>query len=79
MTHINNIPLQNRFLFSGKRIDNNEWIEGFACQVADNLNPFIMIPNSNGESHEINAKTLRLSFNYNDDNGSYAYYCFCNK
>lgn len=69
MSNIYNVPLQNRFVFSGKRIDTLEWIEGFAFQINDNSNPIIMIPNSNGETHEIDMKTLRFSFNYRDDNG----------
>ena len=69
MSNIYNVPLQNRFVFSGKRIDTLEWIEGFAFQINDNSKPIIMIPNSNGETHEIDMKTLRFSFNYRDDNG----------
>lgn len=58
--------LGNYCLYKAKRTDNDEWIEGFPYQIADNLNPFIMIPNSHGESHEVDIRTLCRSLGCKD-------------
>lgn len=56
-------------LFRGKRRDNGEWIEGTLYQIAANLPPFIMLADSNAESHEVMSETVGQFTGLTDKNG----------
>lgn len=56
-------------LFRGKRIDNGEWVEGTLYQIAQKLNPFIMLVNRSGESHAVNPETVGQYTGLEDKNG----------
>lgn len=45
-------------LFRGKRVDNGEWVCGYLYRLSERLNPFIMLVNSNAESHEVILETV---------------------
>ena len=47
-----------KMLCKGERIDNKQWIEGRMYRTSEDLNPFIMLLNRHGVSHEINPNTL---------------------
>ncbi len=56
-------------LFRGKRVDNNEMIYGYLYQISEKLNPFIMLINSGGESHEVFPETVGQYTGLTDKNG----------
>lgn len=56
-------------LFRGKRVDNNEMIYGYLYRISEKLNPFIMLINSGGESHEVFPKTVGQYTGLSDKNG----------
>lgn len=45
-------------LYKAKRLDNNEWVEGYLYRISQKLDPFIMVPGSNGTSYAIAASTI---------------------
>lgn len=51
----------DRALYHGKRVENGEWISGYVYRLSEELNSFIMIPDSCGESHEVITETVRRS------------------
>lgn len=57
-------------LFRGKRMDNGEWIEGTLYQIAENLNPFIMLSNMHGCSFEVDPETVCQFTGLTDKNGT---------
>ncbi len=61
--------MAREILFRGKRTDNGEWIEGTLYQIADDLNPFIMLKNRHAESHEVDANTVGQYTGLTDKNG----------
>lgn len=56
-------------LFRGKSVDNNEMIYGYLYRISEKLNPFIMLINSGGESHEVFPKTVGQYTGLTDKNG----------
>lgn len=56
-------------LFRGKRVDNNEMIYGYLYRISEKLNPFIMLINSGGESHEVFPETVGQYTGLTDKNG----------
>ena len=56
-------------LFRGKRVDNNEMIYGYLYRISEKLNPFIMLINSGGESHEVFPETVGQYTGLSDKNG----------
>lgn len=56
-------------LFRGKRKDNGEWICGYLYRLSEILNPFIMLVNSNAESHEVIPETVSQFTGLTDKNG----------
>lgn len=56
-------------LFRGKRVDNEEWIEGYLYRISEKMNPFIMLPDSKGESYEVDSKTVGQYTGLADRNG----------
>lgn len=56
-------------LFRGKRTDNGEWIEGYLYRISEKLNPFIMLKNATGESHEVDPETVGQYTGLTDKNG----------
>lgn len=53
-------------LHRAKRIDNGEWIEGYAYRLAEELNPFIMLPSKLGLAYKIDADTVCLPTSQKD-------------
>lgn len=45
-------------LYRGKRKDNGEWVKGYFYRISEKLNPFIMLIDSNAESHEVIPETI---------------------
>ena len=56
-------------LFHGKRVDNGEWIEGYLYCLSERHNPFIMVKNKCGESHEVIPETVGQYIGLCDKNG----------
>ena len=56
-------------LFRGKRDDNEEWIKGYLFRISEEMNPFIMLPDSKGESYEVDSKTIGQYTGLADRNG----------
>jgi uncharacterized phage protein (TIGR01671 family) len=61
--------MSREILFRGKQICNGEWIEGTLYQIAANLPPFIMLADSNAESHEVIRETVGQFTGLIDKNG----------
>lgn len=61
--------VKREILFRGKRTDNGRWVEGLLYQISETLNPFIMLKNSLGESHEVLSKTVGQFTGLTDQNG----------
>lgn len=57
-------------LLRGKRIDNNEWIEGYVYRIAEHLEPFIMLKNSFACSYEVKENTVGQFTGQNDKSGN---------
>lgn len=56
-------------LFRGKRVDDEEWIKGYLYRISEEMNPFIMLPDSKGESYEVDSKTVGQYTELVDRNG----------
>lgn len=50
--------MNREYLYRGKRKDNGEWIEGYLYRLSEKMNPFIMLINKCGESHEVIPETV---------------------
>lgn len=55
-------------LFRGKKVDNEEWIEGYLYRISEKMNPFIMLPDRKGESYEVESKTVGQYTGLTDSN-----------
>ena len=56
-------------LYRGKRKDNGEWVKGYFYRISEKLNPFIMLIDSNAESHEVIPETIGQYTGLTDKNG----------
>lgn len=56
-------------LFRGKNVDNGKWIKGYLYRISEELNPFIMLPDSKGESYEVDSITVGQYTGLTDRNG----------
>lgn len=56
-------------LFKAKRLDNGEWVEGYLYRPYENLNPFIMLKNSNLLGYEVDPETVCQFTGLTDKNG----------
>lgn len=61
--------MNREILFRGKRIDNEEWIEGYLFRLSENFPPFIMLKSSLSASYEINVETVGQYTGLTDKNG----------
>lgn len=50
--------MEDRYLFKAKRVDNGEWVIGYLYRLSERHNPFIMLYNKYGESHEVDQSTI---------------------
>lgn len=57
-------------LYRGKRKDNGEWVKGYFYRISEKLNPFIMLIDSNAESHEVIPETIGQYTGLTDKNGT---------
>ena len=57
-------------LFRGKQVDNGEWVEGYLYRLSEKHNPFIMVKNKCGESHEVISETVGQYTGLTDKNGN---------
>lgn len=56
-------------LYRGKRKDTGEWVNGYLYRISEKLNPFIMLIDSNAESHEVISETIGWYTGLADKNG----------
>ena len=56
-------------LFRGKRVDNDEWVEGHLYRISEKSNPFILLRNRCTESHEVFSNTVGQYTGLTDKNG----------
>ena len=61
--------MQDRDLFKGRRVDNEEWVVGYLYRLSERHNPFIMLYNKYGESHEVDQSTICRCTGSKDKNG----------
>ena len=57
------------YLFRGYSKSDNKFYEGYLFCIAEDLNPFIMLKNSHGESHEVIPETVGQYTGLTDKNG----------
>ena len=62
--------MNDRYLYSAKRTDNGEWVEGYLFRLSENHPPFIMLIDRYGESHEIDPSTICQCTGLKDKNGN---------
>ena len=61
--------MEDRYLFKAKRLDNGEWVIGYLYRLSERHNPFIMLCNKYGESHEVDKSTICRCTGLKDKNG----------
>lgn len=61
--------MEDRYLFKAKRLDNGEWKIGYLYRISERHNPFIMLCNKYGESHEVDPSTICQCTGLKDKNG----------
>ena len=61
--------MEDRYLFKAKRVDNGEWVIGYLYRLSERHNPFIMLYNKYGESHEVDQSTICRCTGLKDKNG----------
>lgn len=61
--------MEDRYLYKAKRVDNGEWVIGYLYRLSERHNPFIMLYNKYGESHEVDQSTICRCTGLKDKNG----------